>query len=163
MKSRNVLVLLSVVALIALLVLNGCGGEPEQPQRTSAAPQREPQTYQEVIEETESQMEQHAEEMDVTPKSGSGGTAKSCVVLQQCGSGDDLCWQGRCWTEAQLFEEYTRCSNMQCDAPCPNCESGHEKCTIATSAGSSMYQVCVDCVRGEGCKAGFECKMGRCV
>ena len=159
---KMVLGMFLVMASI-LLVLSGCG-EDQPPQRTSAAPQREPQTYQEVIEETERQMEDHAEEMGVEPKGDEGGTAKSCVVLQQCGGGDDLCWQGRCWTEAQLFEDYEKCQDMRCNhLECPECESGHEQCTIATSAGSSMYRVCVDCVRGTGCKPGFDCKMGRCV
>ncbi len=112
-------------------------------------------------------MDEHADGMGVEPSgSGSSGDSgvKSCVVMQQCGSGDDLCWQGRCWTEDQLFAEYEKCQDMKCDhLDCPECESGHEQCTIATSAGSSMYRVCVDCVRGTGCKPGFECEKGRCV
>lgn len=109
-------------------------------------------------------MDEHSEEMDIKPEGSGSSTGKSCVVLQQCDSGDDLCWNGRCWTEAQLWDEYEKCNNMKCDhLDCPECESGHEQCTLATSAGSSMYQVCVDCVRGTGCKAGFECKRGRCV
>ncbi len=170
MENRKKLLVIFFVLFSFCLVISGCG--TSEPERTAAVrpaapanePQTEPQTYQEVIDETQRQMDENAEEMDVTPKGDSGGTAKSCVVLQQCGSGDDLCWQGRCWTEEQLWDEYDHCQNMKCDSlDCPECESGHEQCTIATSAGSSMYQVCVDCVRGTGCKAGFECKMGRCV
>ena len=163
MNCKNVVICFSVVCIIALLVLSGCGGEPEQPQRTSAASQREPQTYREVMQETERQMEQHAEEMDVKPE-GTGTGGKRCVVMQQCDAGDDLCWFGRCWTEEQLFEDYEKCQNMKCDhLECPECDSGHERCIMATAAGAGMYQICVDCFKGEGCKPGFECKMGRCV
>ena len=153
----------------------GCGtAEPERKTTTrpsnsvqaeptgtpTSAPAREPSNYQEVMDETQRQMDEHAEEMDIAP-SGSGG---SCAVLQQCASGDDLCWQGRCWTKDQLFEDYEKCQNMNCNhLECPECEGNHEQCTIATSAGSSMYRVCVDCVRGTGCKEGFTCEMGRCV
>ena len=128
------------------------------------APSRDPQTYQEVIDETQRQMDEHSEEMDIKPEGTGSSGGKSCVVLQQCDSGDDLCWNGRCWTESQLWDEYEHCQNMKCDhLECPECESSHEQCTMATSAGSKMYQVCVDCVRGTGCREGFECKRGRCV
>ncbi|MBU2561751.1 MAG: hypothetical protein KKD17_05630 [Nanoarchaeota archaeon] len=129
------------------------------PSAVPEEPESEPSNYQEVMAEAERQMGEAAEEADVAP-SGSGG---SCAVLQQCSSGDDLCWMGKCWTEAELWADFSKCKMMKCDAPCAGCESGHEKCTVATSAGSKMYNVCVDCVQGVGCKEGFTCDMGRCV
>lgn len=147
------------IMLCLFLAISGCG------QQGANMNERDnmPSDYKEVIQETERRMGQQAEAMDVEP-SGDDNGEESCVVLQQCSSGADLCWQGRCWTEEELFEEYEKCEDMKCNhLDCENCDSGHEQCTVATSAGSKMYYVCVDCVKGMGCKAGFECEDGRCI
>lgn len=87
-----------------------------------------------------------------------------CRFVSDCDASADICFQGKCMTEAELFERFDQWQlNMMCQGTCDNCASGNLKSTMSSGRDDMEYRICTDCMDDNDCKDGFWCDYGKCV
>lgn len=87
-----------------------------------------------------------------------------CTFLSDCDESADLCYQGHCMTEEELFERFDRWEvDRMCSGACENCKSGEFKSTMTSGRNDTEYRICTDCWDDNDCVEGTWCDLGKCV
>lgn len=94
--------------------------------------------------------------------------AQECVFSSSCQPDKDHCFNGKCYTEAELYAEFPECTvNMlYCDIECDGCKEGKRSCIMTGSSSGETtieYRICVDCTTDNNCIDGYRCVDHYCV
>jgi hypothetical protein len=93
---------------------------------------------------------------------------QECVFSSSCQPEKDHCFNGKCYTEAELYAEFSKCAVniFYCDIVCDGCKEGKRSCIMTGhSSGETTveYRICVDCTTDNNCIEGYRCVDHYCV
>ncbi len=87
-----------------------------------------------------------------------------CKFMSDCDAGADICFQGKCMTEDELFARFDQWKiDMMCQGTCDTCVTGKVKSTMTSGRDDVDYRICTDCMWDVDCKEGYWCDTGKCI